>query len=64
MNINNAHITFSESAQLKKITLNSGNLTCLELLQLINKHITTLAPAEQPASTVQTKSEKKKSKKK
>ncbi|XP_026758948.2 39S ribosomal protein L53, mitochondrial [Galleria mellonella] len=49
---------------IKKITFKSGNLTCLELLQLFNKHISSLAPVEEPVSTIQTKSEKKKGKKK
>lgn len=49
----------SESAQIKKVTFKSGNLTCLELFQLLNKHVSTLAPVEQPVKTIQTKSEKK-----
>ncbi|KAI8438663.1 hypothetical protein MSG28_011085 [Choristoneura fumiferana] len=53
-----------KTANLKKVTLKSGNLTCLELLQLLNKHVSALAPVEQPVSTIQTKSEKKKIKKK
>ncbi|KAM3967512.1 mitochondrial ribosomal protein L53 [Aphomia sociella] len=53
-----------DTANIKKITFKSGNLTCLELLQLFNKHISSLAPVEQPVSTIQTKSEKKKSKRK
>lgn len=55
---------FTEKANVKNVTLKSGNLSCLELLQLLNKHISSLAPVEQPASTIQTKAEKKKSKKK
>ncbi|XP_053614815.1 large ribosomal subunit protein mL53 [Plodia interpunctella] len=54
----------AETANIKKITFKSGNLTCLELLQLLNKHISSLAPVEEPVATIQTKSEKKKSKKK
>lgn len=49
----------SETSNIKKVTLKSGNLTCLEILQLLNKHVSTLAPVEQPVSTVQTKLEKK-----
>ncbi|XP_063616525.1 large ribosomal subunit protein mL53 [Cydia splendana] len=56
--------SIAETANYKKVTLKSGNLTCLELLQLLNKHISALAPVEQPVSTIQTKSEKKKTKKK
>ncbi|KAI8438662.1 hypothetical protein MSG28_011085 [Choristoneura fumiferana] len=56
--------SIAETANLKKVTLKSGNLTCLELLQLLNKHVSALAPVEQPVSTIQTKSEKKKIKKK
>lgn len=54
----------AETAKVKNITLKSGNLTCLELLQLLNKHISSLAPVEAPPSTIQTKAEKKKTKKK
>ncbi|CAG4978295.1 unnamed protein product [Parnassius apollo] len=54
----------AESTKLKNVTLKSGNLTCLEILQLFNKHISSLAPAEQVTTTVQTKLEKKKGKKK
>ncbi|XP_049964813.1 39S ribosomal protein L53, mitochondrial [Schistocerca serialis cubense] len=43
----------------ESVIFKSKNLTALELLQLYNKHITPLAPAEQPASTVKTKSERK-----
>ncbi|XP_049872925.1 39S ribosomal protein L53, mitochondrial [Pectinophora gossypiella] len=56
--------SIAETADVKKVTFKSGNLTCLELLQLLNKHVSSLAPVEQPTSTIQTKSEKKKSKKK
>ncbi|CAH0405293.1 unnamed protein product [Chilo suppressalis] len=54
----------AESTKVKTVVLRSGNLTCLEILQLINKHVSSLAPVDQPASTVQTKLEKKKGKKK
>ncbi|KAF9801596.1 hypothetical protein SFRURICE_015090 [Spodoptera frugiperda] len=54
----------AETAKVKDITIKSGNLTCLEILQLLNKHISSLAPVEQPAATIQTKTEKKKIKKK
>ncbi|CAH2050564.1 unnamed protein product, partial [Iphiclides podalirius] len=56
--------SIAETAKVKNVTFKSGNLTCLEILQLLNKHITSLAPAEQVSSSVQTKSEKKKGKKK
>ncbi|KAI5645096.1 39S ribosomal protein l53/MRP-L53 domain-containing protein [Phthorimaea operculella] len=56
--------SIAETANIKKVTLKSGNLTCLELLQLLNKHISALAPVEQPATTIQTKLEKKKTKRK
>lgn len=51
------------SSNVKKVTVKSGNLTCLEILQLLNKHISSLAPVEEPVSLIQTKSEKKKTKK-
>ncbi|CAH4031250.1 39S ribosomal protein L53, mitochondrial [Pieris brassicae] len=54
--------SITESATLKSVTLKSGNLTCLELLQLLNKHISSLAPPEQIVTP--TKLEKKKGKKK
>ncbi|CAD0194882.1 unnamed protein product [Chrysodeixis includens] len=53
-----------ESSKINKVTLKTGNLTCLEILQLLNKHISSLAPVEQPPATIQTKTEKKKTKKK
>ncbi|XP_053689086.1 uncharacterized protein LOC128738180 [Sabethes cyaneus] len=46
-------------AKLKKIEINSENLSTLEILQLCNKHITSLAPKETVTSTLKTKSEKK-----
>ncbi|KPI94967.1 PREDICTED: 39S ribosomal protein L53, mitochondrial [Papilio xuthus] len=54
----------TETAKVKNVVIKSGNLTCLEILQLLNKHISSLAPVEQVSSVVQTKSEKKKTKKK
>ncbi|CAG9581523.1 unnamed protein product [Danaus chrysippus] len=51
----------AETANIQKVTFKSGNLTCLELLQLLNKHISALAPKEQIPNTIQTKLEKKKS---
>ncbi|PZC75166.1 large ribosomal subunit protein mL53 [Helicoverpa armigera] len=51
--------SIAETAKIKNVTLKSGNLTCLEILQLLNKHISSLAPVEQPAATIQTKTEKK-----
>ncbi|XP_026739535.1 39S ribosomal protein L53, mitochondrial [Trichoplusia ni] len=54
----------TEASKINKVTLKTGNLTCLEILQQINKHISSLAPVEQPAATIQTKTEKKKIKKK
>ncbi|KOB74017.1 Mitochondrial ribosomal protein L53 [Operophtera brumata] len=56
--------SISETANIKKVTLKGGNLTCLELLQLLNKHVSSLAPVEAPVSTIQTKSEKNKTKRK
>jgi large subunit ribosomal protein L53 len=43
---------------IKNIHFNSSNLSTLELLQLFNKHITTLAPKEEVVNVVKTKSEK------
>ncbi|XP_075974147.1 mitochondrial ribosomal protein L53 [Anticarsia gemmatalis] len=56
--------SIAETAKIKNVTIKSGNLTCLEILQLLNKHVSSLAPVEQPVSTLQTKTEKKKTKKK
>ncbi|KAJ8736249.1 hypothetical protein PYW08_006905 [Mythimna loreyi] len=56
--------SIAETAKIKNISFKSGNLTCLEILQLLNKHISSLAPVEQPAASIQTKTEKKKTKKK
>lgn len=50
------------TAKIQKVTLRSENLTCLEILQLLNKHISSLAPVELPPTTLQTKSDKKKTK--
>uniref|UniRef100_A0A2A4K086 Large ribosomal subunit protein mL53 n=1 Tax=Heliothis virescens TaxID=7102 RepID=A0A2A4K086_HELVI len=55
--------SIAETAKIKNVTLKSGNLTCLEILQLLNKHISSLAPVEKPAATIQTKTEKKTKKK-
>ncbi|XP_065087647.1 uncharacterized protein mRpL53 [Ochlerotatus camptorhynchus] len=46
-------------AKLKKIEFNSANLSTLELLQLCNKHVSSLAPKEIISSGLKTKSEKK-----
>ncbi|CAD7088326.1 unnamed protein product [Hermetia illucens] len=48
-----------EQIKAKEIRFQSDNLTCLELLQLCNKHITALAPKEDVTNVIQTKSEKK-----
>ncbi|XP_026320081.1 39S ribosomal protein L53, mitochondrial [Hyposmocoma kahamanoa] len=48
----------AETTQIKKVTFKSRNLTCLELFQLMNKHVSSLAPVEQPVKSIQTKSEK------
>ncbi|XP_058832454.1 uncharacterized protein LOC131690577 [Topomyia yanbarensis] len=45
--------------KLKKIEFNCANLSTLELLQLCNKHVTSLAPKEVVTSSIKTKSEKK-----
>ncbi|XP_072940823.1 uncharacterized protein mRpL53 [Epargyreus clarus] len=50
----------AETAKIKKVTLKSGNLTVLEILQLLNKHVSSLAPVEEVAATTVTKLEKKK----
>ncbi|XP_014085220.3 large ribosomal subunit protein mL53 [Bactrocera oleae] len=49
-----------EKAKVKEIRFNSSNLTTLELLQLLNKHVSTLAPVEEITSKVTTKAEKQK----
>ncbi|XP_035790627.1 uncharacterized protein LOC118465974 [Anopheles albimanus] len=46
-------------AKLKKIELDSTNLSTLELLKLCNRHVSALAPKEIVTSAVKTKSEKK-----
>ncbi|XP_055598992.1 uncharacterized protein LOC129748403 [Uranotaenia lowii] len=48
-----------KEANLKKIEFNSANLSTLELLELANKHVTSLAPKDIVTTTVKTKSEKK-----
>ncbi|ALC41953.1 mRpL53 [Drosophila busckii] len=61
-----AFVKFSliESAQeqikAKEIRFNSENLNTLELLQLCNKHVSTLAPPEEITNKVLTKAEKQK----
>lgn len=50
-----------EFFKIKDIKLLGDNLTTLELLQLCNRHISVLAPKEEPTVLVQTKSEKKQS---
>lgn len=52
-------ILFLAAVKLKTVIVASENLTLLELLQLTNKHITAIAPKEEPVSTLKTKSEKK-----
>ncbi|XP_053964644.1 39S ribosomal protein L53, mitochondrial [Anastrepha ludens] len=49
-----------EKAQVKEIRFISDNLTTLEILQLLNKHISVLAPVEEITSKVATKGEKQK----
>ncbi|KAG4072548.1 hypothetical protein HA402_004637 [Bradysia odoriphaga] len=48
-----------ETAKLKQIKIDADNLSSLELLQICNKYVTTLAPKEEPVNVVKTKSEKK-----
>lgn len=57
------YFILSDNSKVKDIIIKSGNLSCLELLQLLNKHVSILAPVEQPVSTIQTKLEKKGKKK-
>uniref|UniRef100_U5ESZ2 Large ribosomal subunit protein mL53 n=1 Tax=Corethrella appendiculata TaxID=1370023 RepID=U5ESZ2_9DIPT len=47
-----------ETAKYKKIEFKSANLSTLELLQLCNKHVSSLAPVEEPVNIFKTKSEK------
>ncbi|CAD7011360.1 39S ribosomal protein L53, mitochondrial [Ceratitis capitata] len=49
-----------EKAQVKEVRLLSSNLSTLELLQLLNKHVSVLAPVEEITSKVTTKAEKQK----
>nr|AAL28461.1 GM05817p [Drosophila melanogaster] len=49
-----------EQAQVKEIRFNSDNLNTLELLQLCNKHVSSLAPREEITNKVLTKAEKQK----
>lgn len=52
-------IFFTDTANIKNVTLKSGNLTCLELFQLFNKHVSALVPVAEPVANIQTKLEKK-----
>ncbi|XP_041974975.1 39S ribosomal protein L53, mitochondrial [Aricia agestis] len=54
--------SIAETEKIAKVTFKCGNLTCLEILQLLNKHISSKAPVDQIATT-QTKLEKKSKKK-
>ncbi|XP_017490525.1 PREDICTED: uncharacterized protein LOC108378732 isoform X2 [Rhagoletis zephyria] len=49
-----------EKVQVKEIRFISENLTTLELLQLLNKHVSALAPVEEITSKLATKAEKQK----
>ncbi|EDW35698.1 GL17398 [Drosophila persimilis] len=49
-----------EQAKVKEIRFNSGNLNTLELLELCNKHVSSLAPPEEVTNKVLTKAEKQK----
>ncbi|XP_067628725.1 uncharacterized protein mRpL53 [Eurosta solidaginis] len=49
-----------EKAQVKEIRFLSNNLTSLELLQLLNKYVSVLAPVEEITSKIATKGEKQK----
>ncbi|XP_034137946.1 39S ribosomal protein L53, mitochondrial [Drosophila guanche] len=49
-----------EQAQVKEIRFNSSNLNTLELLELCNKHVSSLAPPEEVTNKVLTKAEKQK----
>ncbi|XP_034110572.1 39S ribosomal protein L53, mitochondrial [Drosophila albomicans] len=49
-----------EQAKVKEIRFNSANLNTLELLQLCNQHVSTLAPPEEITNKVLTKAEKQK----
>lgn len=51
-------ITFG-LANGEEVVFNSANLSALEMLKLYNQHITVLAPKEEPAVIVTTKSAKK-----
>ncbi|XP_068145966.1 uncharacterized protein mRpL53 [Drosophila tropicalis] len=52
--------TAQEQAKVKEIRFNSENLSTLELLQLCNKHVSSLAPPEEITNKVLTKAEKQK----
>ncbi|XP_020815572.1 39S ribosomal protein L53, mitochondrial [Drosophila serrata] len=49
-----------EQAKVKEIRFNSDNLNTLELLQLCNRHVSSLAPVEEITNKVLTKAEKQK----
>ncbi|XP_037728401.1 uncharacterized protein LOC119559405 isoform X1 [Drosophila subpulchrella] len=49
-----------EQAKVKEIRFNSDNLNTLELLQLCNRHVSSLAPPEEITTKVLTKAEKQK----
>lgn len=50
----------TEQAKVKEIRFNSDNLNTLELLQLCNRHVSSLAPVEEVTNKVLTKAEKQK----
>lgn len=56
-------VTFN-LANGSSVLFKCNNLTTVEMLQLYNKHITSLVPKEDPTEVVQTKSEKKSAKRK
>lgn len=47
-----------EAAGYSKVKLDATNLTALEVLQLINKHVTPFTPKEEVVNVVKTKSAK------
>lgn len=51
---------YTEENQLKSVKIHSANLTTLELLQLLNKHVTPLAPVEEQVRVITTKAGKRK----
>ncbi|XP_075213151.1 mitochondrial ribosomal protein L53 [Lycorma delicatula] len=44
----------------ESVIFKSKNLTALEMLKLVNQHITVLAPKEEPAAPIVTKTQKRK----